>query len=853
MKIRQLLSFTAITGLLSVAPLLVEGRPRISAVSTTAQAAESIELRLNEVDPSRWGWNYEGVKSHKTGITFGFAGDGQDRQLHLTGYDVDLADELSLFLNGSQIGFLATGPNNGHTAAQVIELPVSQQVAGVNTVEIREKRAGWRWGVTNVGLYDSVTDLEIPPRDGIVFSAEAPQDGLYCLSMSALNGNIYTAEPIESAEWQWRLANAAWSIRNMGEDVAWFTDAAERLCFYGEGLGEHRYANANIFKIRAVESGAGVTMALRVGSAPSTTASPDQTFPDQITVEPQRYIKTALFHDPDADFILAGYVANYGDHPRILAENFPTPDAAPGEASLQVNLKGGNYREGESHVVRVEINDVTVGQATWSGFAPKVLQTEFDSGILYGQDAGTQNKIEVIIESTETSVVWLDSFTLSYQRNYNATDGLLKFSGDNNELVTVSGFASAAVNLLDLSNPKLPMRVQAVRVDPCAGGHCASFSPAAPDVEYLAADQGVEPVVTMDQPASAGEGEYVIIVPESLLQGARDLQTYRDSDFSTVIKTLGQIYDEENFGIAHPDAIRSFLERAYTTWSVKPMFVTVLGKMTIDYQDHLGIGTGFVPADMVDTITGLYAGTVNTFSDFTGDGIPEIAIGHLPAVDSAEISDYIVNKLQPYEASVGSRSDSLLAADDDGVGNPYHARSDEIATLLSTLGGIIDYAYHQTGDPISVAKGDLLSSLETGVPYFNYKGHGTTNGFAAEELLRSSDVPNLTNNGRVPVLGAFTCYAANGTYPGYDSLVEELLFGASGGIAGALASTGPSDSVQSHWLNKGFVKAGFHADATSTTLGEAAIEGLRAMKFEGAMDFMAPTYGVFGCPALKIN
>jgi hypothetical protein len=817
----------------------------------------AVALAINAEDPAKYGWRYEGINSHKSSIIYSYSGDGKARDLHLTAYDVDLTNELKIYLNGTYISSIATGPNNGHTAAQIIELPLALQQVGENLLEIREKKAGWIWGVTDVGLFDiDYTGGPFPSRNEIVFSAEAPQDGLYCLGLSALNSNIYTAEPIESAEWQSRLDDAGWSITNMGKDVAWFADASARICFYAEGLGGHRYANANIYKVRAVESGVGVSMAERAGIAPATTAPAGETFADEVKFEQDNSYLPALHHDTDDDFWYAGLVHTIRSGSETLLETFATPGAAAGAASLQVNLMGGNSIAGETHVARIKINAVTVGQATWSGIAPKALQADFDSGIL---NAGADNNFELIIESAGRSVIWLNSFTVSFQRNFIAVDGVLRLRDDNNnQLVTVSGLSGPAVYLLDLSDPKRAEHVHAVNVEACGGGYCASFTSTAPDVEYLLAEQGVEPVIMLDQPTSTEEGEYVIIAPESLMQGARYLQDYRESEYSTVIKTLGQIYDEENFGIAHPDAIRSFLERAYASWSEKPRFVTVLGKSTIDPLDHLGYGTGLVPAHMVNTPSGLYVASVNSFADFNADGVPEIAIGHLPAVDSAEVSDYVDNKLRPFEASVGNRPDSLLAADDDGAGNPYHSRSDEIASLLATLGGNIDSAYHHTGDPISVAQEALFSRLNAGVSYFNYKGHGSIMGMTTEGLLRVSDLsgtpPRLSNAGQqTPVLGSFTCYNANGSYPGYDSLVEELLFSDSG-VAGALASTGPSDNVQSHWLNKGFVKAGFHADATSTTLGEAAIEGLREMeKQSGVMDFMAPIYGVFGDPAMKIN
>lgn len=132
-------------------------KPRINLGNAVATLNTNlgISLLLNQEDPSKWGWNYEGIQSHREGIQFKFEGNGSDRYLHVTGYDVDAPDELCVYLNDLLVECLITGPNNGLTAPQVIMLPITSQVSGTNLLEVRQKNPGWVWGVTNVGLFDA--------------------------------------------------------------------------------------------------------------------------------------------------------------------------------------------------------------------------------------------------------------------------------------------------------------------------------------------------------------------------------------------------------------------------------------------------------------------------------------------------------------------------------------------------------------------------------------------------------------------------------------------------------------------------------------------------------------------------
>ena len=140
-------------------------------------SAPVIALTVDDVDPGEYGHNY-GTNEHETSLTATFTGDGANTYyLQVTGYDSDHAAEISVHLNGTQIGVLVEGPDNGLNAGDVFALAPPLVVTGENTIEFRQSVPGWTWGVTQLGV------LSAPPAGTapvIALAVDDPPDtGMY--------------------------------------------------------------------------------------------------------------------------------------------------------------------------------------------------------------------------------------------------------------------------------------------------------------------------------------------------------------------------------------------------------------------------------------------------------------------------------------------------------------------------------------------------------------------------------------------------------------------------------------------------------------------------------------------------
>ena len=108
-------------------------------------------LQVGVTDSGQYGHNY-GSSAHYTELEAIFTGTATDLRLLVTGYDIDYANELSVYLNDKLLGHLTKGPNNGLNAGDALAVPSAAQLQGEDLLRFKQKTAGWKWGVTDLLL-----------------------------------------------------------------------------------------------------------------------------------------------------------------------------------------------------------------------------------------------------------------------------------------------------------------------------------------------------------------------------------------------------------------------------------------------------------------------------------------------------------------------------------------------------------------------------------------------------------------------------------------------------------------------------------------------------------------------------
>ena len=131
--------------------LTMDAAKSVTATFTTVPTGPpEVDLILDQTDNGQYGNGY-GSNQHRTSLFANFDSDAsQDLVLSVTGYDIDFADEVAVYLNDQLLGYLSTGANNGLNGGDALLLPQAQLNNGANRIEFRQRSDGFIWGVTGL-------------------------------------------------------------------------------------------------------------------------------------------------------------------------------------------------------------------------------------------------------------------------------------------------------------------------------------------------------------------------------------------------------------------------------------------------------------------------------------------------------------------------------------------------------------------------------------------------------------------------------------------------------------------------------------------------------------------------------
>ena len=159
-------------------------------------------------------------------------------------------------------------------------------------------------------------------------------------------------------------------------------------------------------------------------------------------------------------------------------------------------------------------------------------------------------------------------------------------------------------------------------------------------------------------------------------------------------------------------------------------YAVLAGKGTYDYNDYRGYGDNLVPVILARTPEGLCAAD-RIFGDVTGnDGLPEIAIGRLPAVTNAELQA-MIDKIKAYENGQGSGRTGRC-------GSPTTPTAAAISPRAATAwrdwprGSRAEKIY-LTGSAAET-RSRIIAAWNAGAALVDYCGHAGINQLAVENI-----------------------------------------------------------------------------------------------------------------------
>ncbi|MBI3910006.1 MAG: hypothetical protein HY320_03625 [Armatimonadetes bacterium] len=530
--------------------------------------------------------------------------------------------------------------------------------------------------------------------------------------------------------------------------------------------------------------------------------------------------------------------------------------APPGPALLEVALQGVTDvpQPGPDHHVAIRLNGAPVAEVVFDGRSQGVAAVPIPQALL--REGG--NQVTLAAGPGETDVSLVDTIRLNYWHTYAADGNVLRFVALGNQQVTVGGFSSARIRVMDVTDPQAVQEIAgtvgetntgfAVQVDVPGplGGRRELLAFSEEQVRAPAA-------ITANAPSAwyrmARGSDFVIIAHRLFQESLAPLKALRERQgLSVSVIDVEDLYDEFNYGEKSPWALRNFLAWTRTQWRRAPHFVLLAGDATFDPRNYLGAGDfDFVPTQMVATAV-METASDDWFTDFNDDGLPDMAVGRLP-FRSAQQAAAVVAKIVSYELAGANGGRRALLVADENAGFDFAAASTSLRTLLPT-----DMAVEQiTGGQRNVraARTELLAGIAAGQTIVHYLGHGAAQNWA-HGLLTTRDADSLGNSQSLPFFIATTCLNGYFQDVGAESLAESLLDAANGGAVAVWASSGLTQPGGQWVMDRELYRLLFGnvpaVLSRSMTLGEAVA---RAKAAVGDRD-VRRTWILFGDPTTRL-
>jgi hypothetical protein len=792
----------------------------------------------------------------------GYSAEWPDAIAHIntTGF---LRDQPVVQLQLNPVQF---NPTQG-TATIIIQLHVrlSWDAAAARSVSMRPNHAAYEQVLANT--LQNYADLDRPATIAArptTRTLSQPAASIPALRLSVAAAGLYEidAAMLLAAGWNLNEIDAsAIQLSHRGAAVPlWVSgeaddriDAGDTLRFYGEAYHD-LYVAENVYWL-TVTDGTGLRMAELDGTPTGAAASLWYTDSHHLEVD-SWYVTNLTQAEPEEDLWFFGGRIQPGQSRTLtvaldfLATERPT-------ATLRLHAKG---HTAAAHASRVSINGTAIGTNSWRDFAPVTHTLHFSSALLVnGVNSVT---VEAIASGDPLTMWYVNWVEIDYADQFTATENVLPFStGDGSErTITVSGFTTDTITLLDVSNPYLPQRVTGL-----AAPHAITFN-ARPNSRYLASAVTRPPTtIVADAPSnlhdSANGADWLVISHADFLTAAQRLADFRTGQgLRTTVVDVRDVYDEFGDGFFTPEAIKAFLAYTYANWQPPaPTYVVLLGDGSQEYKTAHGKTHNWIPPRLIHTFDFGRIPSDNYYVTFIGDDpLAEMQIGRLSAETLQMANDMVDNLIAAESQPPPANFTALFVADDE---IQFENVSESLINLLPVAYTPVRLYTRQYTQPVLTR--DITQTLNAGTVLVNYSGHGNHyrwgSYLGSNRILIEDQADSLAGNGSFPFITIANCL--NGLfsfpysyifYPTNQSLAEALQRQKGGGAMAVWADAGLGYSSGQTKLLSGVYRAFFDDD----------VRGIGAATEMGKLDLYAQstfweqtlrTMILFGDPASQLN
>ncbi len=672
---------------------------------------------------------------------------------------------------------------------------------------------------------------DAPPSDCVKLVYRKP--GVYAVAYEALASAMGL-----DAQWVAGMSAAGnLALYAEGRHVAYVPDPEnQRILFYGAGTTNFYTRDAAVI----IRQEPGLLMGMR----PAVAAEDAQ----NVYRAEVRYEEDRLFLDssglPLGDFFYWDYVLS--GNPSLGSRTFPLDltGFAGGDALLRVRLIGLSAVE---HAVEFLLDGILVGEASFSGIETHEAEVILPAGVLSSDVV--QFAVRGSRPSSASSFFAVDWIEVAFDRR-------LVSSALPHVLSSGEG---GAWSLAELNGPVVfelggagPLRVDE-----------GEAFVASSDRDYVVAD--AQSIASLDPWPAACDAwfmntglriDYLVVASRDMADAAQSLADYRAAQgLRTGVAVFEDVCDLLGYGQRDPEAIRALLRHAHENWAEAPWMLLLAGNGHYDYHGTLGLEPNPLPPILHLSPRGVFSAD-SKLGDLDGDGVPEVAVGRLPAKNASELS-VMVSSIVLYEADFESDWQKALvfAADvrEPGLPSPADfARDSEVIAGRVPASHPIHRVYRDDL-PAATGRDQLIGHFNSGAGIIHFTGHGnpTTMGQSKTGVLMSTSNLGQIQNTRRPVLVALSCLIGRFESPGQNSLGEQLMASPGGGTVAVWAPSGLSHHPSAALLGDAFYAQLF--EQGSGSLGLAVLRARQAVASIAAGQETFATYNLLGDPALKLG
>jgi hypothetical protein len=349
----------------------------------------------------------------------------------------------------------------------------------------------------------------------------------------------------------------------------------------------------------------------------------------------------------------------------------------------------------------------------------------------------------------------------------------------------------------------------------------------------------------------SNQADYLVIGPREFLPAAEPLlERRRAQGLLARAVSFEAIVTEFGGGQPSAEAIKAFLSHAYHFWRrPSPRYVLLLGDATYDPRRFLA-SSWASPLPALSTRTSyMWTASDPALAAVNGeDGLPDLAIGRLPATTREQAEQLVAKVLAWEDSGQGLGGAALLVADNPDRSGDFEADAEDIRTsfLFDREARVL-----KVGELGALTRPAIREALDGGLSLLSYIGHGGSALWASENVWNSWDAAGLLAQSRQPLLLTMNCLNGYFVAPNFDALSESLLKADGRGAIAAFSPSGLSLDGPAHQYHRAV--AAELASERHERLGDAILAAQATYAQTGLMPELLAVYHLLGDPALVIR